>query len=348
MQQRVVNAAKTLCLIAAAIVPVAMARGDAPNTLGSATWATGAAFQQRLAQPVDILWSNTPLRGAIEGLSQAQRVAILIDRRVDPDQKLTLSLKRVPMESALRTIAESCGLGLSRLGAVVYLGPPSTAARLRPIATAFEQTIRQMPAAVQRKYLQSKALVWNDLSTPRDLLDQLGQQSDVEIAGLERVPHDLWAAADLPPVSLIDRLTLIAAEFDLTFQVAADGARLELVPVPADLPGATENHEGLSTPNRSPGRTAAEPPASLETIRIQRMSVQAEPLGPVLRQLADRLGLELRIDEKAIAEAGISLDQRVSVKVQIATVDELLRQLLKSTGLTFHRRQKVVEIVPAE
>ena len=78
------------------------------------------------------------------------------------------------------------------------------------------------------------------------------------------------------------------------------------------------------------------------------MSVQAEPLGPVLRQLADRLGLELKIDEKTLAAEGISLDQRVSVTVENATVDELLRRILKSTGLTFHRRQKLVEIVPAK
>ena len=73
-----------------------------------------------------------------------------------------------------------------------------------------------------------------------------------------------------------------------------------------------------------------------------------KPLGPVLKRLADRLGLELRIDESAIRAAGISMDQRVSVHIENATVDELFHQLLKSTGLTFHRRGRVVEIVPAE
>ena len=73
-----------------------------------------------------------------------------------------------------------------------------------------------------------------------------------------------------------------------------------------------------------------------------------KPLGPVLKQLANRLDFELRIDEQAIAAAGISLDQRVSVHIENATVDELLRQLLKSTRLTFHRRGRIVEIVPAE
>ena len=53
-------------------------------------------------------------------------------------------------------------------------------------------------------------------------LAQLGQRSGVEITGLEQVPHDLWAAADLPPISLVARLTLIAVQFDLTFKVAGE------------------------------------------------------------------------------------------------------------------------------
>ncbi len=68
----------------------------------------------------------------------------------------------------------------------------------------------------------------------------------------------------------------------------------------------------------------------------------------MLRQLARRLGLELKLDERAIERAGISLDQRVSVLVENATVDELLHQLLKSTGLSFRRHQNVVEILPAD
>jgi len=70
--------------------------------------------------------SGNPLRAAITSLSQAQQVAILIDRRVDPGQKLELTLKDVPMESALQTIADRCGLGVSRLG------PSFTSVRHRP------------------------------------------------------------------------------------------------------------------------------------------------------------------------------------------------------------------------
>ena len=290
-----------------------------------------------------------PLRRAIEGLSQAQKVAILIDRRVDPSEKLNLTIKDTPLRSALQEIADHCGLGVSRIGmAVVYFGPPSIAEKLPSIEAAFVRAVRRLSPPAQRKFFQSKALAWDDLASPRDLLAQLGQQNRVAIDGLDCVPHDLWAAADLPPLSLIDRLTLIAVQFDLTFKVASGEARLGLIPVPENLPTPAKKSKETSVGSRPPRPPPAEPSASVERIRIQRLSVQAEPLGPVLRQLANRLGLELRMDEKALAAAGISLDQRVSVKIENATVDELLRQLLKSTGLKFHRRQRVVEILPAE
>ena len=130
-------------------------------------------------------------------------------------------------------------------------------------------------------------------------------------------------------------------QFDLTFEVAAGGTRLALVPLPDNLPVATDDR-GWPPGRIRTGAARGRARHDVDRIRIQRLSVQAEPLGPVLRQLAARLGLELRIDEKALQAAGISLDQRVTVKVENATVDELFRRLLESTGLKCRRHQKVV------
>ena len=137
MQPSIANIFKALRLIAAAIMSHALVWGGVANAADRVAWTTGREFQQRLAQPVDILWTGNPLRAAIRGLSEAQQVAILLDRRVDPGQKLDLTIKGKPLEAALQTIADHCGLGVSRLGAVVYLGPPSAAQRLRPAAAAF-------------------------------------------------------------------------------------------------------------------------------------------------------------------------------------------------------------------
>jgi len=82
----------------------------------------------------------------------------------------------------------------------------------------------------------------------------------------------------------------------------------------------------------------------VQQVRIQRLTIRDEPLGAVIRQLADRLGLELRMDAEAIAAAGVSLDRRVSLTIENATVDDLFHQLLDPTGLYFDRRHRVLEI----
>jgi hypothetical protein len=301
---------------------------------------------------------GTSLRTAIEELSQTQQVAVLIDRRIDPGQKLQLTLKNTPMESVLQTVAEHCHAGISPLGAIVYFGPSESAARLRSVAAALEKATRRLPMSAQHKLFQSKPFAWNDLATPRDLLTQLSRQGGIEIIGLDRIPHDLWAAADWPPAPLIHRLTLVAVQYDLTFHLAADGSQWELVPIPDDLPVAANPSETSSkgkassissnTSSSNMSRSKSSTAANIELLQIRRMTVQDEPLGPVLRQLAERLNLELHIDETAIQSAGISLDRRVSMQVENATVDMLFRELLRSTGLTFSRHQSVVEIVPAE
>ena len=338
---------KMLGLVAVSILQT-LACANAAEVSSRIAWVTGRQLSQTLAQPLDVFWSNNPLRDAVTSLSRAQRVAVLIDRRVDPGQRLSLNLQNVPLETVLQTVAERCGLGLGRLGPVLYLAPPPAAARLRPLATAFDRAVRQLPAAAQRKFLRSQPLAWEDLATPRELLEQLGRQNGLEIDGLQRVPHDLWAAADLPPLSLVERLTLIAAQFDLGLTIADGGTRLQIGPMPDDLPTLPAERRPLSAGQASSKPSAAPPSPSLEWVRIQRLSVRAKPLGPVLRQLAERLGLQLKIDEQAIQRAGISLDQRVSVLVENATIDQLLHELLKSTGLKFQRRQNVVEILPAD
>jgi hypothetical protein len=339
------TAGKTLVGLAAIVLATVLVSESFAGAQDRVSWATGAAFQRQLSEPVRILWAENPLRPAIEGLSRAKKVAILIDRRVDPSQKIDISVKEAPLESALLAIARSRGLGVARLGSVVYLGPASAVERVGAIAAALEKSVRRLPPAMRRKWRQTERLGWEDLATPRGLLTELARESGLEIDGLVLVPHDLWAAADLPPMPLTERLTLIAVQFDLAPKIVASGQRVELAP----FSEAIRRSAGSATRSSPKPTSVAKggPPVTLEQTRIDRIAVVEKPLVPVLRQLANRLGFELRIDEKAIEAANISLDQRVSVHIENATVDELLRQLLKSTRLTFHRRDRVVEIVPA-
>ena len=349
---------RSTVLIIATLLAIATLVGVDGHTWANAAhaadrtdWATGNDFRSALAEPCTILWAANPLRKAFKSLSSARKVAILVDRRVDPSQKLDVSLNGVPLKSALQAIAKARGLGVAALGAVVYVGPPAAAERLRQMAATLDRDTRHLPAALQSKYRQTEPLAWEDLATPRELIERLADASGLDITGQELVPHDLWAAADLPPMTLTDRLALIAVQFDLGLKIANRGKQIELVRRAEDPPRQPLPEQDAlpvrSIPRRAP-QANPQPPTKLELTRIDRISVKDKPLGSVLKQLANQLGLELKIDQKAIAAADISLDQNVSLLVEHATVDELLRQLLKSTGLTFHRRNRVVEIVPAE
>ena len=261
--------------------------------------------------------------------------------------------KGVPLESALADDRRSAAAWASlALGAVVYLGPPSAAEHLGADCGHARQGHSASPIGrADASIIRRKRLPGTTLPRRASCSNSLPDESGLKITGLELVPHDLWAAADLPPMPLTDRLALIAVQFDLAFKVADRGQRHRTRAVvrgtPAAAAGGARRRSIAFRPKTGgdgEGRAAGKP--GTDSHRQNRGA--RKPLGPVLKQLADRLGLELKIDQQAIAAAGISLDQRVSVHVENATVDELLRQLLKSTGLTFHRRDRVVEIVPAE
>jgi hypothetical protein len=348
-------------------------------------WATGTRLRKQLAQPERISWSGNPLRQALGALSRTQHVAVLIDRRVDPGQKLDLQLDEVPLAAILQEIARSRQLGVSLLEPVAYFGPPGVSLRLRTIAALRTAEIHRLPIGVQRKFLLPKRIAWDDFATPRDLLAQLAEQNELEIRGMDRVPHDLWAAADLPPLSLVDRLTLITVQFDLTFNVSRDGKTLTLVPVSDEValvrsypggrePKATaekyallapeaqikvvgnqvyvkgllEAHERITSAGRPPKPHTPRPTKGSFANKRFTLRIKEKPVEVVLLELVEQLKLDLRIDHKALQEAGISLDSRISLSVQNATIDELLREVLKPARLRFRRRGNVVEVSPAQ
>ena len=97
-------------------------------------WLTGEKLKSQLEQNVGATWEAIPLRRAITSLSRSQRVAILLDRRVDPDQKIDLSFTDVPLERRLKLIAGKLQIGVAQVGPVIYLGPAATAEKLRTLS----------------------------------------------------------------------------------------------------------------------------------------------------------------------------------------------------------------------
>jgi hypothetical protein len=299
-------------------------------------WLTGRQFDEKLGSPVDLLLSGSALRPAISALSRDARVAMILDRRVDPEQQLEIKLTAAALLTVCREIAAARGIGTCCLGPVVYFGPAEAAAKLSGLARLRRDDARRLEQAAARRLLRERPLAWKDFATPREVLTKLSQEGGVEIAALERLPHDLWAAANLPALPWVDRVTLVVIQFDLTFKISPGGRQISLVAAPAEVSQPTAKH---SAAPRKP------PPVAHGKVVISRLVVQEKPVGAVLEELATRLKFDLRMDRRALEAAGIALDQRVSVKLESPTLDDVLRELLRATPLTYHRRGKTVEIV---
>ncbi|HEX4142118.1 MAG TPA: STN domain-containing protein [Pirellulales bacterium] len=343
-------------------------------------WLVGKQFEQQLQRSVDLTWANAPLTAALNRLAANHRLAIVLDRRIDPDQTLSLAVAGQTLEEALGRIAETEHVGLSLWEPIVYLGPPDEAAALRTLAWLRRDEAGALPPVRRQAFLALRAWQWDDLATPRDLLAALAAEARVKIDDLDRVPHDLWPARRLPPLAWTDRLTLLAIEFGLTFEIAADGRSVRLVPIP-DKVMARRSYSAGRDPRQMAGVLAQRYPEAVVRVegdqivvdgRIEDLEAVArgvvatarptrktaaagkqvytlsveQPVDDLLRQLSKLLDVEFQLDRPAIERAGISLDRLVTVKVEGATLDELLAAVLEPAGLKGTRQGRTVTVSP--
>ena len=254
-----------------------------------------------------------------------------------------------------------------------YFGPVEPARRIRTLAVLAHDDTLKLPTAVRLRLLQLRPWSWDEATAPRDLLGGLILQCDIKIDGLDRIPHDLWAAADLPPLIFTDRLTLVANQFDLTVRFSADGESAMLVdvcaekiavlhsyPIPAAqtmmiisklkelLPttyfelvdkklfvrGTAEDQEFVA--DFLSGRTVKKV-VVLPGTKVYQLSI-VMPVGKLIEKLGPKLDLDVKIDEAAIDAANLSLKTEVKVDVKDATADQLLTAVLAPAGLTFDRQ----------
>lgn len=359
-------------------------------------WLTGAPLSRAMAEETTVAWGGIPLGDALGSLARRHQVAVLLDRRVDPTRPLalegTLPLRDVFVNAARIYSEKHTGDGVvprpaqpidvAFFGPVVYVGPTKAARLLRTVAELRREEVRQVAPAKRSRLVRSLASQWDDAAEPRQLVTDLAKEAGVTLANPAAIPHDLWPAASLPALPWCDRLTLILAQFDLTFTVSADGNRLQLRPLADNdrtlartypgganpeataaafrekspqaqvqvqgnqvvIRGRLEDHEAASgkAPSPAPAAMPSAPGVDQYSLKINEL-----PLRAVLEYLARNLKLEMQVDEAALQAAGLSLDRRVSFQVENVSLDQLLEAAVKPAGLVAKRQGQKVQIVPA-
>ena len=367
--------------VAAALLVLAW--GIAPEAAGQRpeTAAAGRVVRQT-SRTAMIHWDRVPLRDALARLPTLFDEVVFVDRRVDPQQRISLNVAGAAMDDVLGRIAEETSLGVSQLGSLRYLGPRGSAERLRTVAVVRNEDVAKTSAALRMPLLRRERLSWPRRTEPRGLVTAFAAQRGWRVRQAERIPHDLWTAGGLPELTIAEQLSVLLIGFDLTFEVVEKERALEIVPlepvtikrsyrlpsrlgdpetvlqqqlpdVAARVEGTTvfvdgpvEDHERLLELLRgSTGRARSSAPVR-KTRQVYTLRVQEQPVGEVLRQLAERLQWPIEIDESALRAAGLSLEKRVTFAVENSSQEELLEAVLRPAGLDFRREGERLRIVP--
>jgi hypothetical protein len=333
-------------------------------------WRRGADFINQWESVTGVSWSGNPCRAALRNLAVNQRTAIWLDRRMDPDQQLTLQASDITLDELCQRIAQRASMGVCRLGPVIYFGPTSTTQVLATVAAVRrqeldEQKLSQIAPERKRKMQAEKPLAWPRLSTPRDLIQALADEVGLRVIKIEaHIPHDLWPEVQLPALPWSDRLTLLLAGFEKSYSLNLADETIEFISLPnpiqyekrypvkgspakvvADLAdkfgqsalrvdggqllvrGPYEDHEAIQRVLR--GEKVRRNQVAPNQEKRYSLKVENQPLGGVLKAIADTLQVGLEYDPSQVPK----LNRRVSFEVDMVTLDEILRLALRDSGL---------------
>ena len=346
------------------------ANAEAPH------WVAGSRLEHQLASRTAVHLVDSPLRDGLRRYATAQGVCVFLDRRIDPGIPINLSFSRTRLDDGLRQIAHRAGAAICQLDSVIYIAPPGVATKLSTLAAVKRQEARQQPTEFQRRFFRKSRWQWNDLATPRDLARELLLELQCSLLNEEAIPHDLWPAVNLPPLTAVDRLTILLAGFNLTYTIGGTAREIRIVPFPETVTleltyplelvpetmrtrvasrfpalslerrpdgllvsGTWEEHRQLKRllAGRTPGTEShLQEGEEAYTLRVKASARK------LIATVSSQLGLQLEIDP-SITE---KLDEHISVEVDQVPAEELLEAIVAPIGLDYRLNGQLLTILP--
>jgi len=334
-------------------------------------------LQERLEQRATLDWQQMPLRQGLERTAQRWNIAWILDRRIDPQQPITISLADGTVKEFFDRLAREAGAGVGQVGATVYFGPERTAQRVATVVEIHRDQIDRLAPELRRRWLDRDDFEWKKLAEPRQLCARICERLDCRIEALEAVPHDLWADGALPASNACEQLTLVLAQFDLDFEIGDGGRSIRIVRMPKRpllertyavegdpkrlaerwrrlapnanvtirnarivVQGAWEEHQRLRRPRtiQRNGKQATDVGANRYDLRVK-----ATPARRLIETVARRLEFEVVFDD---AIPSSMLDRPIDVAVRQVTAIELMQAVIEAARLRYDRKDDRWTIMP--
>ncbi len=337
------------------------------------SWHRNSELQKALAAQLEIHSSSESLRSFVLRLSQSQRVAVFLDRRLDPTTPRDFTLHGRSLKSILYLAAAQSGGGASLFADAIYIGPGDVVAVLPEALTTLRTRVKSLPPESRKVWQRAEAWQMARLSRPADLVKQLAADHELNAMGIEKIPHDLWPEVDLPPLSLAEKFACILLGFGLWPEISADGKAVRITefvvpetitrthssqPLGEFTSWLRENFPNAQVKKKSSSLVITAPPADHHQIALwlaehETPKKAASPAakkvvtlnatataGNIATQVAAQLGVELVCDPKLQKQ----LETRVEIHVEQVTYPELLSKVFADTGLSFQLDDRQLRI----
>ena len=345
---------------------------------------TGTELSETLTRRVGFEISGDSRRDALQMIEGQFRIALFLDRRLDPDVLITYRTQNTPLGIALEEMTSQFNAAVTWIGPLGYIGPADDVKQLQTVRALVHQQVARFSESVRQRLMEPQTLRWNRLTTPAEIVQRIADNYQLQWKHPERLPHDLWAGGRLPATDCASQLIVILAGFDAMPRFDKVGRSFVLVPIGAAVaisrsytlppvsqdqairqwrqkfPHAEVRREGkqLILTARAEDHWQVDPatkPVDMpdqkttaigsEGRQVYTLRVEA-PMDSILTAIARQTGLTLVWQQREIEAAGIDVQQIVKLDVREAALEDLIDRLLKPTGLSFERDGQRVTVAP--
>lgn len=350
------------------------AQGDLPVLVESkqATFLSGKKLDRKILQEFSVWWRDGELRDRLMAFSNSEKIAIMLDRRVDPSTLMNVGIEKRTVEQIFWRVSEAAEIGVCRIEDCYYFGPVDTVVAL-PVA--LESLSRQAKKVSRRsavKWTVKRPVRTGQIVATKELIKAIASKHGFTINGLQELPHDLWFSVSLPPTSVLGQMQLMLAGFGKTFKINPDGKSITIIDFPetksakrvfavAKRPENSKElaakFEDLRISFRSKSVTAIGPPRQLALLKAtlvnqtksvagqeERFSLDTEADRlTILRTIAQTAKVELKLDSVDPAD----LAERIKINVVKVTQAELLFEALSGTRFRAEITDKELLVKPS-
>jgi hypothetical protein len=373
-------------LLSSAIVLALGTAAFANDAVTPDRYLRGGAFTRELDKPLSVSREKAELRPLLERVSGERRIAIVLDRRIDPGLAIDAQLPPATVRASIDDIARRAGAIARVVGNTLIVGPESNLGLLRTICLLRGLELEEFGEALGGRRFQlarTHTVAWDDLERPADLLLRIAEQAELQVAGIELVPHDLWGHGVLVELTAAEAISWVLSQYDLAFRWLDAGRGIEIVAFPEsvavtkDLPvrrikpeealrrvqerfpeietqlegqtltatGLVEQLEAVAALARGENPDAAQRPVAFGKLANRRLtlSVVRKPASAVLNTLKMN-GIDIQIDETTLKALMIDLSTKVSLDLKQATIAEVMQAVCEPAGTTFEVDGETVHV----